>query len=115
MAKEILLNQVRQNFLAKINEVFSNEEILVTGSNEIAIPTVDSEGNELFVTIKVSIPKGSRDGEPYDGYGVAQAYKMSVDLKEKKAKVAAEDKAKKIARDKAAREEKARLAKEKEA
>ena len=91
-----------KNFLAGLDE-----EVLVTNSNEFAIPCVDENGNDNFVTIKFSVPTGSRDGEPYDGYGEAESYKMKLDEKAETAKKKAAAKAEKIARDKKAREAKA--------
>ena len=92
------------------------EEVLRVKSNEIAIPTVDEEGNEEFMVITFKVPTGSRDdGEAYDGYGVAEQYAQSVAEKEAKAKADAEMKAKKIERDKAQREAKAKAKAEHEA
>ena len=92
------------------------EEVLRVKSNEIAIPTVDEEGNEEFMVITFKVPTGSRDdGEAYDGYGVAEQYAQSVAEKEAKAKADAEKKAKKIERDKAQREAKAKAKAEHEA
>lgn len=108
MAK-VDLNVTRQKYLQKISDALSEEEVLITGANEIAIPTLDEAGNEIFVVIKVSVPKGSRDGEAYDGYSMQEAYEMSLKTKAEKAEKVEADKRKKIARDKAAREEKARL------
>ena len=92
------------------------EEVLRVKSNEIAIPTVDEEGNEEFMVITFKVPTGSRDdGEAYDGYGVAEQYAQSVAEKEAKAKADAEKKARKIERDKAQREAKAKAKAEHEA
>ena len=47
-------------------------------ASELTIPVLDSEGNEKFALIKVSIPRGSRiDGgyEAYDGYAAAEEWK----------------------------------------
>lgn len=85
----------------------SGEEVLRTSSNEVAIPCVDSEGNDQFCVFTVKVPVGSRDGDPYDGYGEAEAYAMKVTEKEAKAKEAAAKKAAKIARDQKMREQKA--------
>ena len=81
----------------------AEEEVLRVKSNEIAIPCVDAEGNDSYVVITVKVPTGSRDGEPYDGYGEAQSYALSVKQKAEKAKADAEKKAKKIERDRAYR------------
>ena len=35
---------------------------------QLAIPTTDSEQNEKTVLIHISVPKGNRDGVPYDPY-----------------------------------------------
>jgi hypothetical protein len=85
------------------------EEVLRVKSNEIAIPTLDEEGNEEFLVLTFKIPTGSRDdGEAYDGYALAQQYAESVANKEAKAKAEAEKKARKIERDKAHREQRAK-------
>lgn len=83
------------------------EEVLVTGSNELAVPCVSQTGDEEYAVFTVKIPTGARDGEPYDGHLAAQDYADHLAEKERKAKAAAEKKAKKIAADKAAREAKA--------
>ena len=64
-----------------------------TASNEIAIPVVDRENNDRYIVITVKVPTGSRDGDAYDGYAVAQDYAMK--CAERKAK--AEEKARKDA------------------
>ena len=81
----------------------SGEEVLRVKSNEIAIPCVDRDGEDNYVVITIKVPTGSRDGDPYDGYGEAESYALSVQQKAEKAKVEAEKKAKKIERDKAYR------------
>jgi hypothetical protein len=109
---------LRNKFLTHFAELLTNEgeEVLRTKSNEIAIPTLDEEGNEEFVVITFKVPTGSRDdGEAYDGYGVAQQYAEDTEAKQEKAKAEAEKKAKKIARDKAQREAKAKARAEHEA
>jgi hypothetical protein len=73
------------------------EEVLQTASNEFAVPVVDAEGGEHFIVVTVKVPTGSRDGDAYDGYAVAQDYAMK--CAERKAK--AEEKARKDAERKA--------------
>ena len=85
----------------------NGEEVLRVKSNELAIPCVDKDGEDSYVVISVKVPTGSRDGDPYDGYGEAESYAMSVRLKAEKDAEKAEAKAKKIARDKAYREKQA--------
>lgn len=84
-----------------------DETVLRVKSNELAIPCVDKDGEDSYVVITLKVPTGSRDGEPYDGYGEAQSYEISVKQKAEKAAIDAEKKAKKIARDKAYREKQA--------
>ena len=82
-------------------------DVLRTGSQEICLPIVGDDAEEGYLVITFKIPKGSRDGEPYDGYIMADEYTKKCADKAEKAKKAAEAKAKKIAYDKAVREAKA--------
>ena len=110
LTKKTLHENLRQRFMTAVKTALeqNGEEVLRTNSNEFALPCTDEEGNDEFVVITFKVPTGSRDGEPYDGYGEADSYAMKVADKAEKAKVAAEKKAKKIAKDKAAREAKAK-------
>lgn len=81
----------------------NGEEVLRVKSNELAIPCVDRDGEDNYVVITVKVPTGSRDGEPYDGYGEAESYAINCRVKAEKDKEKAEAKAKKIARDQAFR------------
>lgn len=60
-------------------------QIEIVGSGEIAIPVVDAEGNEKYPKIKISIPRGTRDGKggyiPYDGHAAAEEYKEEKESK----------------------------------
>ena len=118
-SKKQLHEGIRNKFMTAVIGWLTDEggeEVLRVKSNEIAIPTVDEEGNEEFMVITFKVPTGSRDdGEAYDGYGVAEQYARNVAEKEAKAKAEAEKKAKKIERDKAQREAKAKAKAEHEA
>ena len=111
-SKKQLHEGIRQKFMNAVIGWLTEdegEEVLRVKSNEIAIPTLDEEGNEEFIVITFKVPTGSRDdGEAYDGYAVAEQYAESVTAKEEKAKADAEKKARKIARDKAQREARAK-------
>lgn len=109
-SKRTLHNALRAKYIERVSKFLadSGEEVLVTGSNEIALPCVDSEGNDEFIVLTFKIPTGSREGDIYDGYSMAEDFKMRTAEKAEKAKVAAEKKAKKIARDKQMREAKAK-------
>jgi hypothetical protein len=116
--KKELHEGIRNKYLALITEYLTkaDEEVLRVKSNEIAVPTLDEEGNEEFIVITFKVPTGSRDdGEAYDGYGMAEQYAESMVAKQEKAKAEAEKKARKIAKDKAMREQRAKAKAEHEA
>lgn len=99
---------LRAEYLAKLIEKFkADEDVQRTGTGQIAFPVVDSEGEDNWVVITIQIPTGSRDGDAYDGYSMAEEYTMKTAAKEAKAKEAAAKKAAKIARDEKMREQKA--------
>ena len=115
--KKQLHEELRNKYLSMIADLLTkaDEEVLSTGSNEVAIPTLDSEGNDEYVVITVKVPTGSRDGDAYDGYAMAEEYRIKLaNAKEREEKAKAE-KEKKIARDKAMREQKAKAKAEREA
>ena len=84
-------------------------EVLPTSSHQLAIPVVDDEGEDNWVVITITVPTGTRDGDVYDGYGLAETYQINKANAEAKAKAAAEKKAAKIARDQKMREQKEAL------
>ena len=108
MAKtaKVLNEEIKVRFLEGVSEHLTNvgEEVLRVGSNEIALPVVDEDGNEKWLVLTFKVPTGSRDGDAYDGYSMAQDYQMKCEDKERKAK----EKAEKAAKDKAKREAKAK-------
>lgn len=109
-SKKSLNEKLRNSYLTLVSDFLKEkgEEILATGSNEICLPCVDSEGNDEFVVITFKVPTGSRDGDPYDGYSIAEDYAMKCEAKAEKAKETARKKAEKIAKDKADREARAK-------
>lgn len=105
ISNKSLDNKVKEKYIEMFSAFLAEkEEILRTASNEIAFPIVDSEGNEKFLVVKISIPSGSRDGEAYDGYAIAEEFSKKQAEKVAKAAEAAEKKKAKIAKDKANRE-----------
>ena len=109
MAKtaKVLNEEIKVRFLDGIVEHLTQvgEEVLRVGSNEIALPVLDSEDNEKWLVLTFKVPTGSRlDGEPYDGYSAAEDYAMKQIEKAEKAKAKAE----KAAKDKAKREAKSK-------
>jgi hypothetical protein len=106
MAKtaKVLNDEIKVRFLDGVAEHLTQvgEEVLRVGSNEIALPVLDSEDNEKWLVLTFKVPTGSRDGDAYDGYAMAEDYKMKCEDKERKAK----EKADKAAKDKTKREAK---------
>ena len=100
-SKASLENALRNEFLKFITEAIQTTfetDALAVSASELAIPCLDEEGNEKWILIKVSVPRGTRNGEggytPYDGYEAAQAY---TEEKESKAQERAVKKAMKEA------------------
>lgn len=77
--KTAIENELRVAYVEKTKELFTNEGILQVGGNVLAIPVLDSEGNESWVEITVKVPKGERLADKagfagYDGYGLAEFF-----------------------------------------
>ena len=87
-SKATLENGLRTKFLALITNAIKAEyetDALPVSASELAVPCLDDEGNEKFILIKVSVPRGTRNGEggydPYDGYTAAEDYQNEKDSK----------------------------------
>ena len=104
LTRKQLDEEIKVRFLEGVSEHLSNvgEEVLRVGSNEIALPVVDTEGEERWLVLTFKVPTGSRDGDAYDGYSMKEDYEMKLAAKAAKA----EEKAKKTEKDKAKREAK---------
>ena len=93
MAKtaKVLNEEIKARFLEGVSEHLADcgEEVLRVGSNEIALPVVDEEGNEKWLVLTFKVPTGSRDGDAYDGYSMAEDYEMKQAEKKAKAKESA--------------------------
>ena len=100
-SRKALREEVKEIYVNKLIDFFKeDEQVLRTGSNEIAFPVVDSEGNEDFIVITVKIPTGANKGtEPYDGYSMAEEYEIKCRQKAELAAKRQAEKEKKIKRD----------------
>ena len=109
-------DEVRDRLMGDVKTLFEGlqYDVLRTGSQDLCIPVVGKDEEEGYLVVTFKIPKGSRDGEAYDGYEVAEDYRMKCEAKAEKAKKAAEEKAKKIERDKKMRAQKAEAKKKRE-
>ena len=100
-SRKALREEMKEYYIRKLTEFFkAEEEVLHVGSNEIAFPIVDAEGNEDFLVITAKIPTGANKGtEPYDGYAMAEEYKIKQKQKAELAAKRQAEKEKKIKRD----------------
>ena len=117
MTKAQLETSIRNRFLSFIAQTISQEmeiDALPVSASELAIPCLDDEGNEKWALVKVSIPRGTRNGaggyDPYDGYAVAEDYALDCKEKAQKKADAEVKKQKKIIADEKKRAEKKALA-----
>jgi len=106
MSKASMETAIRNTMLENITKMIDSEyatDALPVSASEIAVPVVDEEGNEKFALIKVSIPRGTRNGDggytPYDGYAAAEDYKLDLADKADKAR-AREEKKERAAKEK---------------
>lgn len=103
MTSGAAMTQLRNDWFYKLYDWFVEslgEEALVVASAKIAIPAVDANGDERFVTFTISVPKGSHDGDAYDGYAEAESYRMGQEEKREKAAAREKEKAARIAKQK---------------
>ena len=113
-SKAELETAIRNDILNDIRALIENKygtDALQISASEIAIPILDKEGNEKWAVAKISIPRGTRNGDggynPYDGYAAAEDYKLDLEEKAaKKAKSAAKKEAEEKAREKKRAEKK---------
>lgn len=103
MTKLELNNAIRNATLQEIVSALapSHDDVLQVDSGKVAFPCVDAEGNEKWAVIAVTVPSGSRDGEPFDGYAKAKEYAEHV--KEQADKKKAREEASKRKQEEAAR------------
>jgi hypothetical protein len=117
MTKAQLETKLRNEFLTFVSDMVNEHyetDVLTVSASELAIPVLDAEGNEKFVLVKVSIPRGTRNGQggydPYDGYTASEDYLDEVKEKAQKKADAEVKKQAKIAKDEQKRAEKKALA-----
>ena len=101
-------DSVRNEIMQSVKDLLISQEheVLITGSQEYCLPITNNDGDEAYLVITFKIPKGSRDGDEYDGYAMAQEYEIKCKDKAERAAKKARDKAAKIAKDKAERAKK---------
>lgn len=102
-------DKVRESVMEKVGELFGKMEydVLRTGSQELCIPIIGEDNEEGYLVVTFKVPKGSRDGDVYDGYVMAEDYKMRCEAKVENKKEADKKKAAKIMKDEEMRRQKA--------
>ena len=100
LTRKQLDEEIKLRFLEGVKEQLENcgEVVLMVKSNEIALPVVDSEGEERWLVLTFKVPTGERGGDAYDGYSMAEDYQMKLVEKAEKAKAKEADAAKKKAK-----------------
>ena len=88
MGKEANKTKIRDsilNVLIPFLEDKYDTYVKQVGSGEYTMMIPDEDGNKIYANIKVSIPRGTRNGEggynPYNGYRMAKDYKDEVEAK----------------------------------
>ena len=108
-----LRGNLREKITKQIFEACQNmgEDTMMTKPNQFCFPCLDENGGEWFARVTIEIPTGSRDdNEPFDGYAMAETYKLKVESDKKKAEEKAKAKAEKIKRDEEMRKKKKEIA-----
>lgn len=77
---QVIINAMSEHF-----DLDPETQIEYVTSGTITLPLVDAEGNDKWPTIKVAIPRGTRNGEggyiPYDGHQEAKEYREDKESK----------------------------------
>ena len=81
-----LNDELRAMYMERIYGSLSlMDEVLVVGTNELAVPVVDTDGNEKWIVVSVKVPTGTREGDSYDGYAMAEDFRIRQKNKAEKA------------------------------
>ena len=88
MGKEASKTKIRDsilNVLIPFLEDKYDTYVKQVDSGEYTMMIPDEDGNKIYANIKVSIPRGTRNGEggyiPYDGYQSARDYKNEIEAR----------------------------------
>lgn len=108
-----ITNELRDSILKEFLEWRKEmgDDAMMTKGNKFMFPCVDENGDDRFCEVTISIPKGTREGEGYDGYAEAEGYLADLEekriLKEQRDKERDEKKAIQFAKAEQARAKKA--------
>lgn len=88
MGKELKRNEQKNAILDDVMNYLRNKyetDVEKVSTSEAMMPAVDEEGNEFYYVIKISVPRGKRNGEgsyeAYDGYAAAAEYRDAVETR----------------------------------
>ena len=107
-----LRNHLKEKTIADLTKMLDESyetDVLRVENGAICIPVLDEEGNERYILIQVSVPKGRRNGKgsfiPYNGYEEAEEYAETLrqDAEEKAARLAENQRQVAIAKERAAK------------
>lgn len=94
MGKEANRTKLRDGILEKIAGFLGEEYdtyVRPVASGEYTMLIEDEEGNKIFANVKVSIPRGTRNGNggynAYDGYALARGYAEDLQAKAQEAEI----------------------------
>lgn len=62
-------------------QVYGEENVLEVEPFTFCVPELDCEGNETCLKIKLTTPRKNAEGEEYDMYEEAKAYKATLETK----------------------------------
>ena len=107
LKKTELETELKKRFFDVITKALieQGEEVLQIDKATFCIPTLDAEGDEAWVRVKVDVPHGQRGGDAFDGYAEKENFLLEMRMKAEKNARIAEEKARKIERDKKRREQ----------
>lgn len=96
---------MKMDFMQKVKIFLENEgeTVLQIKSGTYSIPWA-LDGDEGYLNLTFSVPKGTREGDPFDGYEEAENYRLESETKAKEKAEREEKKRKKMEKDRLARE-----------
>lgn len=105
--------EMMKKFMDYAKQLVGDDWVKQTKSGTFGFYFVNDEGDEETLTITLSVPNGSRDGDPYDLDAEAQEYEQTLKKNAEKVAKAEAEKQKKIEQDKKRREAMAKRKEEK--
>ena len=86
-SKKAINDALREKYVGILANalITAGEEVLITASNTVVIPVIDSNGDDSYIRFTVSVPTGGKD-EEYDPYTEAEMYKERIAAREERVK-----------------------------